>query len=44
MVVEATVTICRHAFDAAIFDLDGVLTDTTGIHAAAWKAVFESHA
>jgi beta-phosphoglucomutase-like phosphatase (HAD superfamily) len=42
MVVEAAVTICRHAFDAAIFDLDGVLTDTAGIHAAAWKAVFDA--
>ena len=31
MVVEAAVTICRRDFDAAIFDLDGVLTDTAGI-------------
>jgi beta-phosphoglucomutase family hydrolase len=42
MVVETAVTICRRNFDAAIFDLDGVLTDTAGIHAAAWKAVFDA--
>ena len=42
MVAEASVTIYRRDFDAAIFDLDGVLTDTAGIHAAAWKAVFDA--
>lgn len=31
----------RRNFDAAIFDLDGVLTDTARLHAAAWKAVFD---
>ena len=41
MLVES-VTISRRDFDAAIFDLDGVLTDTAGVHAAAWKAVFDS--
>ena len=30
-----------HGFDAAIFDLDGVLTDTARVHAAAWKTVFD---
>jgi beta-phosphoglucomutase family hydrolase len=40
MLVEL-VTINRRDFDAAIFDLDGVLTDTARIHAAAWKAVFD---
>src|ERR1019366_1071251 len=29
-------------FDAAIFDLDGVLTDTARVHAGAWKEVFDS--
>lgn len=37
-----SVTISRREFDAAIFDLDGVLTDTARIHAAAWKIVFDS--
>ncbi len=35
------VTIARRDFDAAIFDLDGVLTDTARVHAAAWKALFD---
>ena len=39
--IEA-VTIRRHDFDAAIFDLDGVLTKTARIHAAAWKATFDA--
>ena len=36
MLIES-VTISRRDFDAAIFDLDGVLTDTAGVHAAAWS-------
>lgn len=28
-------------FEAAIFDLDGVLTRTARVHAAAWKAMFD---
>ena len=35
------VTISRRQFDAVIFDLDGVLTDTARVHAAAWKTVFD---
>jgi beta-phosphoglucomutase family hydrolase len=27
--------------DAVIFDLDGVVTDTASVHAAAWKTVFD---
>jgi beta-phosphoglucomutase family hydrolase len=41
MLVES-VTINRGDFDAAIFDLDGVLTDTARVHAGAWKEVFDS--
>ena len=29
--------------DAVIFDLDGVVTDTAAIHAAAWKAMFDDY-
>jgi beta-phosphoglucomutase family hydrolase len=36
------VSIDRRRFDAAIFDLDGVLTDTARIHAAAWKTVLDA--
>lgn len=28
-------------FDAVLFDLDGVLTDTASLHAACWKAAFD---
>ena len=28
-------------FDAVLFDLDGVLTDTASIHSRAWKTVFD---
>jgi alpha,alpha-trehalase len=27
--------------DAVIFDLDGVITDTASVHAAAWKRMFD---
>jgi beta-phosphoglucomutase family hydrolase len=37
-----SVTINRRDFDAAIFDLDGVLTGTARIHAVSWKAVFDA--
>jgi trehalose 6-phosphate phosphatase len=29
-------------FDAVIFDLDGVITDTVRVHAAAWKEMFDT--
>jgi len=29
-------------FEAAVFDLDGVLTETAEIHAAAWKQLFDA--
>jgi len=32
-----------HDFDAAIFDLDGVLTMTAEIHAEAWKRLFDGY-
>ncbi len=35
-------TIRRRDFDAAIFDLDGVLTETARLHAVAWKTVFDA--
>lgn len=30
------------AFDAAVFDLDGVITRTATVHAAAWKRLFDA--
>ena len=32
-----------NAFDAALFDLDGVLTRTAVVHAAAWKRLFDEY-
>ena len=31
------------AFDAAIFDLDGVVTRTARVHAATWKRLFDDY-
>lgn len=28
-------------FEAAIFDMDGVITDTAAVHASAWKSMFD---
>jgi beta-phosphoglucomutase family hydrolase len=33
--------ITRERFDAVLFDLDGVLTDTSRVHAACWKKMFD---
>lgn len=35
------ITIFPRDFDAVLFDLDGVLTRTARVHAAAWKRVFD---
>ena len=32
----------KHYFDAVIFDLDGVITDTASVHSAAWKQMFDA--
>lgn len=33
----------RSRFDAVLFDLDGVLTDTAKLHAACWKRLFDAY-
>lgn len=33
--------ITKDRFDAVLFDLDGVLTDTAKVHAACWKKMFD---
>lgn len=35
------VTLSPRDYDAVLFDLDGVLTKTAGVHAAAWKRLFD---
>jgi alpha,alpha-trehalase len=36
-------TISRSRFDAVVFDLDGVVTQTSAVHAAAWKRLFDAY-
>jgi alpha,alpha-trehalase len=38
---DAPVDIRMDQFDAVIFDLDGVITDTASVHEAAWKQMFD---
>lgn len=44
MVLEmstASIQLSRSLFDAVIFDMDGVVTRTAKVHAAAWKETFD---
>jgi len=40
---HASPVITRERYDAVLFDLDGVLTSTAAIHAAAWKRMFDDY-
>jgi beta-phosphoglucomutase-like phosphatase (HAD superfamily) len=35
--------ITRDTYDAVLFDLDGVITDTATIHATCWKQMFDAY-
>jgi beta-phosphoglucomutase family hydrolase len=35
--------ITRALYDAVLFDLDGVITDTVNLHAASWKQMFDEY-
>src|SRR5690606_14987930 len=39
--IGQVVTLSPRDYDAVLFDLDGVLTDTASVHAAAWKRLFD---
>lgn len=39
----ASTVIDPSAFDAVIFDMDGVLTDTASVHASVWKQTFDQY-
>jgi beta-phosphoglucomutase-like phosphatase (HAD superfamily) len=39
--MSATNQTAALGFDAVLFDLDGVVTRTARLHAAAWKALFD---
>jgi len=41
--IESAVVISRGAFDAVLFDLDGVVTRTAAVHATAWKRLFDEY-
>jgi beta-phosphoglucomutase family hydrolase len=38
-----SITLPARQFDAVLFDLDGVVTQTASLHAAAWKALFDEY-
>lgn len=40
---RAAAVIDRESYDAVIFDLDGVVTQTADVHAAAWKRLFDAY-
>ena len=40
---DARRAITREQYDAVLFDLDGVITDTASIHAACWKQMFDEY-
>ena len=33
--------ICSDRYEAVLFDMDGVITDTASIHASCWKIMFD---
>ena len=35
--------VSRDQYDAALFDLDGVVTDTASVHATCWKEMFDEY-
>src|SRR5687767_13648847 len=39
--IAPIVTLSPRDYDAVLFDLDGVLTPTAAVHAAAWKKLFD---
>jgi beta-phosphoglucomutase-like phosphatase (HAD superfamily) len=39
--ISPVVTLSPRDYDAVLFDLDGVLTKTATVHAAAWKRLFD---
>ena len=40
---EIKETITRDRYDAVLFDLDGVITNTASLHAACWKRMFDEY-
>ena len=40
---KSPIVLSRSDYDAVIFDMDGVVTKTAKVHAAAWKALFDEY-
>jgi beta-phosphoglucomutase family hydrolase len=40
---NSTHVITPERYDAVLFDLDGVITNTAGVHAACWKQMFDEY-
>jgi len=40
---KKAIALSRFDYDAVIFDMDGVVTKTARVHAAAWKALFDEY-
>jgi alpha,alpha-trehalase len=40
---KPAVTISPARFDAVVFDMDGVVTDTASVHAEAWRRLFDEY-
>jgi beta-phosphoglucomutase family hydrolase len=40
---ETKRVVTRERYEAVLLDLDGVITDTAGIHAACWKQMFDEY-
>ena len=40
---DGKVIITSSKYDAVLLDLDGVITDTAGLHAAFWKQMFDDY-
>ena len=40
---DPAAVISRSAIDAVVFDMDGVVTQTASVHAAAWTALFDAY-
>ena len=38
-----TLIVMRERYEAVLFDMDGVVTDTASIHAACWKTMFDEY-
>src|SRR5512134_500261 len=41
--VRDTIEVAADQYDAWLFDLDGIITDTASVHANAWKKMFDEY-